>query len=85
MRRGILEVEVDSAVLLQELAHYHKRWLLEALRATVERVARTDLPVLLYDIPIRSGRKISHEVPIVPADTHPARRTGQGAIRAIEN
>lgn len=32
LRRGIFEVEVDSAVLLQELAHFHKRQLLETLR-----------------------------------------------------
>jgi len=25
LRRGVLEVEVGSAVLMQELAHYHKR------------------------------------------------------------
>jgi hypothetical protein len=33
LKRGILEIEVDSAVLVQELMHYHKRRLLEALRA----------------------------------------------------
>jgi predicted nucleic acid-binding Zn ribbon protein len=32
LRRGVLEVEVDNAVVLQELAHYHKRRLLEQLR-----------------------------------------------------
>src|ERR1700677_3036576 len=32
LRRGVLEVIVDSGVLLQELAHYHKRRLLTALR-----------------------------------------------------
>ncbi len=32
LRRGIFEVEVDNGVLLQELAHYHKRRLLEELR-----------------------------------------------------
>ena len=31
VRRGTLEVEVDNAVLLQELAHYHKRRLRTAL------------------------------------------------------
>jgi hypothetical protein len=31
LRRGILEVEVDSAVLVQELTHYHRRRLLQAL------------------------------------------------------
>jgi hypothetical protein len=33
LKRGIVEVQVDSAVLLQELMHYHKRRLIEALRA----------------------------------------------------
>jgi len=33
LRRGIFEVEVDSGVLLQELAHYHKRRLLGELRS----------------------------------------------------
>ncbi len=32
LKRGFLEVEVDSPVLVQELMHYHRRRLLEALR-----------------------------------------------------
>ena len=32
LRRGVLEVQVANAVLLQELAHFHKRRLLEHLR-----------------------------------------------------
>jgi predicted nucleic acid-binding Zn ribbon protein len=32
LRRGVFEVEVASGVLLQELAHFHKRRLLQALR-----------------------------------------------------
>jgi predicted nucleic acid-binding Zn ribbon protein len=32
LRRGVLEVLVGNAVLLQELAHFHKRRLLEQLR-----------------------------------------------------
>jgi predicted nucleic acid-binding Zn ribbon protein len=32
LRRGVLEVIVGNAVLLQELAHFHKRRLLEQLR-----------------------------------------------------
>lgn len=32
LRRGVLEVEVNNAVLLQELAHFHKRGLLQRLR-----------------------------------------------------
>jgi hypothetical protein len=31
LKRGIMEVEVDSAVLVQELTHYHRRRLLQAL------------------------------------------------------
>jgi hypothetical protein len=30
--RGVLEIEVNSAALLQELAHFHKRRLLDVLR-----------------------------------------------------
>ncbi|MBI1830066.1 MAG: DUF721 domain-containing protein [Planctomycetes bacterium] len=33
LKRGVFEVEVDNAVLVQELKGYHKRRLLEALRA----------------------------------------------------
>ena len=33
LKRGVFEIEVASAVLVQELTHYHKRRLLEALRA----------------------------------------------------
>ena len=32
LKRGILEIEVGSAVLVQELSHYHRRRLLQALR-----------------------------------------------------
>jgi predicted nucleic acid-binding Zn ribbon protein len=32
LKRGVLEVEVNGAAPLQELAHFHKRRLLEALR-----------------------------------------------------
>jgi predicted nucleic acid-binding Zn ribbon protein len=32
LKRGVFEVEADSAVLVQELTHYHKRRLLAALR-----------------------------------------------------
>jgi predicted nucleic acid-binding Zn ribbon protein len=32
LRRGVLEVEVNSAALFQELAHFHKQRLLKALR-----------------------------------------------------
>ncbi len=32
LRRGVLEVEVNGAASLQELAHFHKRRLLDVLR-----------------------------------------------------
>lgn len=43
LRRGVLEVMVDNAVLLQELAHYQKRQLLEQLRARLPGVTLHDL------------------------------------------
>jgi hypothetical protein len=43
LRRGTLEVVVSNAVLLQELAHYHKRRLLEALRGRLPNTPLTDL------------------------------------------
>jgi hypothetical protein len=43
LRRGVLEVEVDNAVLLQELAHYHKRRLLAQLRGRLEGTPVNDL------------------------------------------
>ncbi len=43
IRRGVLEVLVDNAVLLQELAHYRKRPLLERLRRSLPNVTLTDL------------------------------------------
>jgi predicted nucleic acid-binding Zn ribbon protein len=43
LRRGVLEVTVGNAVLLQELAHFHKRRLLEALRLRLPGVTVTDL------------------------------------------
>jgi predicted nucleic acid-binding Zn ribbon protein len=48
LKRGVLEVEVDNAVLLQELAHYHKRRLLEQLR---QRLPAT----IVNDIRFRAG------------------------------
>jgi hypothetical protein len=35
LKRGIFEIEVDSAVLVQELMHYHKKRLLDILRKTL--------------------------------------------------
>jgi predicted nucleic acid-binding Zn ribbon protein len=43
LRRGVLEVMVDNAVLLQELAHFHKRRLLEQLRRQLPGTTLTDL------------------------------------------
>jgi predicted nucleic acid-binding Zn ribbon protein len=43
IRRGVLEVVVDNAVLLQELAHFHKRRLLEQLRRRLPGTPLTDL------------------------------------------
>jgi predicted nucleic acid-binding Zn ribbon protein len=43
LRRGVLEVEVNNTVLLQELAHYHKRRLLEQLRRRLPEITLNDL------------------------------------------
>jgi predicted nucleic acid-binding Zn ribbon protein len=43
IRRGVLEVMVDNAVLLQELAHYQKRRLLEQLRNRLPGLTLTEL------------------------------------------
>ena len=43
IRRNILEVEVRGAVLFQELAQFHKRRLLEAIRKLLPGVTLTDL------------------------------------------
>ncbi len=43
LRRGVLEILVGNAVLLQELAHYHKRRLLEALRQKLTNIPLNDL------------------------------------------
>ena len=43
LRRGVLEIEVKNAVLIQELAQYHKRSLLAELRKALPGVTVTDL------------------------------------------
>ncbi len=43
LRRGVLEVIVGNAALLQELAHYHKRRLLEELRKRLPGITINDL------------------------------------------
>src|SRR5207245_10282608 len=43
LRRGVLEVIVGNAVLLQELAHYQKRRLLEQLRKLLPGTTINDI------------------------------------------
>ena len=43
LRRGVLEVAVRNAVLLQELTQFHKRTLLTKLRTAMPGVTLTDL------------------------------------------
>ncbi|MBY0514968.1 MAG: DUF721 domain-containing protein [Gemmataceae bacterium] len=43
VRRGVLEVEVRNAVLIQELAQFYKRGLLAKLRTALTGVTLTDL------------------------------------------
>ena len=43
LKRGVLEVEVKSAVLMSELAQYHKRGLLAKLRKALPGVTLTDI------------------------------------------
>jgi predicted nucleic acid-binding Zn ribbon protein len=43
IRRGVLEVEVRSAVMLQELTQFHKRGLLGKLRKAMPGVTLTDI------------------------------------------
>lgn len=43
LRRGVLEVEVNTPVLVQELASYHKRKLLGKLREQLPNHTITDL------------------------------------------
>jgi predicted nucleic acid-binding Zn ribbon protein len=43
LRRGVLEVTVDGSALLQELASFHKRRLLQELRQRLPGTPLTDL------------------------------------------
>ena len=43
LKRGVLEVEVRNAVLLQELTQFHKRPLLAKLRKALPGVTLTDI------------------------------------------
>jgi predicted nucleic acid-binding Zn ribbon protein len=43
IRRGVLEVEVRSSVLMQELAQFHKRKLLKDLREKLPNLTLGDL------------------------------------------
>jgi hypothetical protein len=56
LRRGVLEVVVGNAVLLQELAHFHKRRLLEQLRSRLPGTALTDLRFRAGVIPKTDSR-----------------------------
>jgi hypothetical protein len=43
LRRGILEIEVKNAVVIQELAHFHKKRILSALRTLLPKQKITDV------------------------------------------
>jgi predicted nucleic acid-binding Zn ribbon protein len=43
LRRGVLQVEVRNGVLLQELNHFHKRRLLQALRSQMSHLTFADV------------------------------------------
>lgn len=43
MKRGVMEIEVRNAVLIQELTQYHKRGLLGRLRKSLPGVTLTDI------------------------------------------
>src|SRR3954470_17567595 len=43
LRRGVLEVEVANAVLLQEFTHFHKKRLLQQLRGRLSSTTLNDL------------------------------------------
>jgi predicted nucleic acid-binding Zn ribbon protein len=54
LRKGILEIIVGNAILLQELAHYQKRRLLEQLRRRLP-------DLLIHDLRFRAGIVNSQE------------------------
>ena len=61
---------------------YYNRPSQNGLQAHFEAVcAATDLPVMVYDIPVRTGRKISNDVLVDLADEHPQSRRPQGRGR----
>jgi hypothetical protein len=43
VRRGVLEVLVDNAVMLQEMTHFYKRKLLEMIRGRITGTTINDL------------------------------------------
>jgi len=43
LRRGILEIEVNSGILLQELVQFHKRQILQKLRESLAELTITDI------------------------------------------
>jgi predicted nucleic acid-binding Zn ribbon protein len=54
LRKGVLEIVVANAILLQELAHYQKRLLLEQLRRRLPDVR-------IHDLRFRAGIVNSEE------------------------
>ena len=56
LRRGVLEIVVDNAVLLQELAHFQKRRLLEQLRR--EHSSESACPLQRHPLTIDGNRRI---------------------------
>jgi predicted nucleic acid-binding Zn ribbon protein len=54
LRKGTLEIIVDNPILLQELAHYQKRRLLEQLRQRLPDVS-------IHDLRFRAGVTNSEE------------------------
>ena len=59
LKRGVLEVEVANAVLLQELAHFHKRRLLEQLRGRLAGICVNDLRLRAGNWPRSDGKEMS--------------------------
>jgi len=43
VKRGVMEIEVRNAVLIQELTHFHKRGLIGKLRKSLPGVTLTDI------------------------------------------
>lgn len=61
LRRGVLEVIVGSSVLLQELAHYRKGGLLEAMQEALGRARVSDLRFRLGAVGTKEKKTLSAE------------------------